>query len=416
MKKIAVWAALLLAISGLSEATAGAPMPENVGIFLSDFGPVFTDSSGMTLYTSGRDVRRGVSECNDTRMTVGLMGDTTFKYPLPDFDKRKTCAQKWPPFLASSDAKAAGKWTVITRADGARQWAYDGRPLYRSIKDKAPGDVNGGGFMPAKARLEGAPPSVGTEQTRAGLVLATNPDGRTLYTFDSSTAPSKSGCDAECMSTWQPWLAPALGVGRGADWTVIRRADGTKQWVYKGKPLYTNVKDVGRGSIAGEGIEGWRLALLKAAPEAPPGIIIKRLPSGDRVYANAEGSSLYTFSCNEEAPDDLSCDDPGDSSIYFTAICGGPERCAEIFRPLTAPKNAKADGNIWSIRTINPNDPLKIVTDETTAVRVWAYRGRPIFTYARDRSPKDSNGHLVRLYAISSFMPIPAYSGNYGNY
>ena len=82
MKKIAVWAALLLAISGLSEATAGAPMPENVGIFLSDFGPVFTDSSGMTLYTSGRDVRRGVSECNDTRMTVGLMGDTTFKYPL----------------------------------------------------------------------------------------------------------------------------------------------------------------------------------------------------------------------------------------------------------------------------------------------------------------------------------------------
>jgi predicted lipoprotein with Yx(FWY)xxD motif len=38
---------------------------------------------------------------------------------------------------------ASGDYTVITRNDGKKMWAYRYRPLYTSQKDAAPGDVNG---------------------------------------------------------------------------------------------------------------------------------------------------------------------------------------------------------------------------------------------------------------------------------
>jgi predicted lipoprotein with Yx(FWY)xxD motif len=61
-------------------------------------GKVLTDAKGMTLYTFDRDAP-GKSNCNGQ------------------------CAQNWPPLLASADAKPSGKWSVITRDDGAKQWA-----------------------------------------------------------------------------------------------------------------------------------------------------------------------------------------------------------------------------------------------------------------------------------------------------
>ena len=33
----------------------------------------------------------------------------------------------------------------IDRADGSRQWSYEGKPLYRYSKDHAAGDTNGQG-------------------------------------------------------------------------------------------------------------------------------------------------------------------------------------------------------------------------------------------------------------------------------
>jgi predicted lipoprotein with Yx(FWY)xxD motif len=38
-----------------------------------------------------------------------------------------------------------GAWTVITRDDGSKQWAYKGKPLYAWAKDTRPGDTTGGG-------------------------------------------------------------------------------------------------------------------------------------------------------------------------------------------------------------------------------------------------------------------------------
>ena len=47
---------------------------------------------------------------------------------------------------AGSDAKASGDWSVITRDDGSKQWAYKGKPLYSWAKDQKPGDMTGDGF------------------------------------------------------------------------------------------------------------------------------------------------------------------------------------------------------------------------------------------------------------------------------
>jgi predicted lipoprotein with Yx(FWY)xxD motif len=55
------------------------------------------------------------------------------------------CATNWPPLTAKADAKASGDWSIVTRDDGGKQWAYKGKPLYAWSKDAKAGDVTGDG-------------------------------------------------------------------------------------------------------------------------------------------------------------------------------------------------------------------------------------------------------------------------------
>jgi len=82
---------------------------------------VLTNAAGMTLYTFDKD-SGGKSACNGP------------------------CAANWPPLMAAADAKASGDWTIVTRDDGGRQWAYKGKPVYSWVKDQKPGDKTGDGF------------------------------------------------------------------------------------------------------------------------------------------------------------------------------------------------------------------------------------------------------------------------------
>jgi predicted lipoprotein with Yx(FWY)xxD motif len=103
-------AALLIAGS----AIAADPAKTSNGALVGD--------KGMTLYTYDKDApNSGKSVCNDK------------------------CATNWPPLKASASAKADGAWTVVTRDDGTKQWAYKGQPLYYWVKDKAAGDKTGDG-------------------------------------------------------------------------------------------------------------------------------------------------------------------------------------------------------------------------------------------------------------------------------
>ena len=88
----------------------------------------------------------------------------------------------------------------------------------------------------------------------------TNAAGMTLYTFDKDSA-GKSACNGQCAANWPPLAAGAGDVGKG-DWSIVTRDDGSKQWAYKGKPLYAWVKDQKPGDKTGDGVanNAWHTA------------------------------------------------------------------------------------------------------------------------------------------------------------
>jgi predicted lipoprotein with Yx(FWY)xxD motif len=113
---VLITAALALAgCAQMASLTGAAPVKTSDGAFVN--------ADGMTLYTFDKDVAgSGKSVCNGP------------------------CATNWPPLMAASDANPSENWSIITRDDGGKQWAYKGKPLYRWIKDQKPGDRTGDGF------------------------------------------------------------------------------------------------------------------------------------------------------------------------------------------------------------------------------------------------------------------------------
>ena len=105
----------------MAQGAGAGQMPAGVQQMKAANGTtVLADAKGMTLYTFAKDMP-GVSNCNDK------------------------CAVAWPPLVAAADAKAMGTFTVITRADGSKQWAHKGMALYTWMKDAKPGDATGDG-------------------------------------------------------------------------------------------------------------------------------------------------------------------------------------------------------------------------------------------------------------------------------
>ena len=118
MKRNTLFAALTLpvllaACAGYSSSAAPTRMS----------GDILTGSNGMTLYTYDKDeAGSGKSVCNGP------------------------CATNWPPLLVMDGESAGGDYSVITRDDGRKQWAFKGKPLYYWAKDQKPGDRTGDGF------------------------------------------------------------------------------------------------------------------------------------------------------------------------------------------------------------------------------------------------------------------------------
>jgi predicted lipoprotein with Yx(FWY)xxD motif len=84
--------------------------------------------------------------------------------------------------------------------------------------------------------------------------------GMTLYTFDRD-AVGKSNCNGTCAQNWPPLMAAADAKASG-DWSLVRRDDGAMQWAYRGKPLYTWIKDTKAGDVTGDGVnQVWHVAV-----------------------------------------------------------------------------------------------------------------------------------------------------------
>ncbi len=67
------------------------------------------------------------------------------KDPIEKVTCTGACAEQWPPMLAGTGDRGFESFSIFAREDGQLQWAYEGKPLYRSSKDTAPGQANGQG-------------------------------------------------------------------------------------------------------------------------------------------------------------------------------------------------------------------------------------------------------------------------------
>ena len=118
--KTSISLALATAMSLALASTAFAAPPTKTGTTAK--GSVLTDAKGMTLYTFDKD-SEGKSAC------------------------KGPCATNWPVLKADAGDKAEGGYTIISRDDGSKQWAYKGKPLYTFAKDQKAGDITGDGFL-----------------------------------------------------------------------------------------------------------------------------------------------------------------------------------------------------------------------------------------------------------------------------
>ncbi len=385
-------------------------MPPGFRVETSELdGPVFADPKGRTLYRwPFRNMRNGVtgdakgeSNCADTASTesAGLMSPYPGGLLLPDRESRPSCQQMWPPAFAANDDRAVGRWTVLQRQDGRRQWAFDGAALYTSIRDRQPGDVLGGdsyrheGDAPAMREpiqpRPDVPPGFSVSTTLRGRLLQTA-RGFSVYAFDRDTRES-SACDAGCERRFVPLQAPAAAHAHG-DWSVFTRESGERQWAFRGRQLYADAEESRVRSLAGSDVPGWRNVYTQEAPPPPAEFTVQDTPSG-QVLADARGRTIYGYTCGDDAPDQLSCEHPADTQVYRLAMCGGgsAERCSRNFPYVEAGAGARGRGRLWSVVEIDPATGHFAAREEPGAMRVWAYRERPVYTFAGDQRPGEVN-------------------------
>ena len=83
--------------------------------------------------------------------------------------------------------------------------------------------------------------------------------GMTLYTYGKDSE-GQSNCTEHCADIWPPLIAEE-GAQPSGEWSLVTRPDGTVQWAYDGKPLYTYAKDKQPGDTTGDTLMGvWHVA------------------------------------------------------------------------------------------------------------------------------------------------------------
>lgn len=99
-----------------------APLPPFVKVGVSDYGPIFTDTRGMTLYSVGNLAQILELFCKVDCMTAN-----------------------WTPVVPEAGAKASGNWS-IGENQGVKQWYYRGEPVYLFKGDRKPSEIVGDRF------------------------------------------------------------------------------------------------------------------------------------------------------------------------------------------------------------------------------------------------------------------------------
>ena len=111
-----------------------------------------------------------------------------------------------------------------------------------------------GGAMVMTASAQEVPSPLKTEKSKTLGNYLVDQKGMTLYVFDKDREAGKSVCNGGCANLWPPF-APEAGQAKATEpLSIITRDDGTKQYAYKGKPLYYYDKDSKVGDTRGDAV------------------------------------------------------------------------------------------------------------------------------------------------------------------
>lgn len=233
----------LTLVLGLFAASVGVAQQPTPALALKNdakLGLFLTGDAERTLYSYMKDTE-GVSTCYDA------------------------CATNWPPLLADAlpqlPAGVGGELSLVARKDGAKQVAYNGRPLYYWRRDAKAGDTLGQGL--GEAWFVAAPqPTVNVTTHDTLGALLTGPQGLTLYAFNKDAA-GVSNCYDACATNWPPLLVshlPSAAADLSGKLGTITRKDGALQVTYNDMPLYYWRRDAKVGDTLGQGLgDAWHV-------------------------------------------------------------------------------------------------------------------------------------------------------------
>jgi len=336
---------------------------------------IFADTAGATLYESAADTTPLQSNCD------------------------AACAEEWPPFIAASDAEVRGDWTIVTRSNGAKQWAFRGKPLYTNAKDaaaKAAADAaaGSGARAPSASATNGhdvdgrqvvelrpdswmpLPMGINVQEVRTapGQVL-TNQSGQPLYMFTG-----KPG-DTPMAQDWLPFHAPQIALPIG-DFTVVTRKDGAAQWAYKGRALYTFTGDLYFGDSNGKYAGGpFELAFVMRYFQ-PASVTVRKDHAFGGLLTTTDDRTLYVRENGGDGADSAQRSERGNPNTGKTiGLTGCDAACERTWQPLLAPADAVAS-SYWN------------VYERDDGKKQWAYYGYALYTLAGE-APDMMNGHLI---------------------
>jgi predicted lipoprotein with Yx(FWY)xxD motif len=228
------------------------------------------------------------------------------------------------------------------------------------------------------------------ENADLGPIL-TDSEGRTLYLFTNDTEPGVSTCGGECLVNW-PAYTPAepltLPEGVEGTLTLVDTPDGVQTLAYSDIPLYYFIGDEEPGQTNGEGVgEVWFVvapgeqfgdramaAMQEASPMASPmaattTVMVASTPELGEFLTDSEGRTLYLFTNDTEM---------GVSTCSGECLGNWPAYTPE--EPLTLPEGVEGE--------------LTLV-DTPDGVQTLAYNGIPLYYFAGDAAPGDTNGQAV---------------------
>jgi predicted lipoprotein with Yx(FWY)xxD motif len=107
--------------------------------------------------------------------------------------------------------------------------------------------------MSAMSWAQGVPGPLKTAKSQKLGTYLVDSKGMTLYIYDKDKESGKSVCNGGCARSWPPFAPKAGAPAAKAPLNIITRDDGTKQYAYKGKPLYYYRKDTKSGDTTGQG-------------------------------------------------------------------------------------------------------------------------------------------------------------------